>query len=471
MMQATNATAPSNHRVLVVEDDPSRASELTSRLEYLNFDATVIAAQAVDDVTIASEWQAVMVGQVDASNALAGMFKRIAARQENLPFLYPSGNQQLKALVDACNPGHAWSFEAPLRRSQLQTLLKRAVRYNNMPDDRRRRITGVSASVKAVRAAIEQVAEHDTNVLIGGESGTGKELVARAIHDLSDRSERPFVPLNCGAVQAELLESELFGHDRGAFTGAVTDRKGRLELAANGTLFLDEIGDMSMPMQVKLLRVLQEREYRTVGGARSLKLNCRIVAATHRDLDKAVQDGTFRRDLYYRLNVFPIYMPSLRKRVDDIPLLLEELMISTNSEGKSQQRLTQGALDALANYPWPGNVRELSNLVERLAILNPTGKIDFDDLPEKYRLVGYTPQLTQNQRPSFDEFANANNHLGDGVDLRDVLIGVEIRMIRQAMDQAGGTVAKAARLLKLQRTTLVEKLKKYRLNSDDSSDF
>ncbi len=460
------ASGTPNNTVLILDPDPARAGALAQRIRYLDFEPEVVT-RPFSQFSI-DQFQAVVVNDVTQSADLQEFLAELLASFDNIPVIYRRGDDDTGSLLDARKSGHAWTFDEPVRRSELGRLLKRAKRYTAMGPDRRRRISGQSSSVKAVREAIEQVAEYDTSVLIGGESGTGKELVARAIHDLSERADAPFVPLNCGAIQPELLESELFGHEKGAFTGAVCDRKGRLELAGNGTLFLDEIGDMSLPMQVKLLRVLQEREFRPVGSARVVKVACRIVAATHRDLAKSVEAGEFRGDLYYRLNVFPIKMPPLRKRVEDLPVLLEELMIQQQADGELQQRLSARALDALTRYAWPGNVRELSNLVERLAILNPTGLIDLEDLPEKYRQPS---ENTATIQPSYAEIRDCTDVFGEGVDLRETLVGVEIRLIRQALAQSGGTVAKAARLLKLQRTTLVEKIKKYRLNSDATSEI
>src|ERR1700761_5314837 len=229
--------------------------------------------------------------------------------------------------------------------------------------------TGTSFAIRDVISLIRQVAEHDSTVLILGESGTGKEVAARAIHDLSPRRQRPFVAVNCGAIPAELLESELFGHEKGAFTGAVATRKGRFEIAEGGTLFLDEIGDMSPTMQVKLLRVLQERVFERVGNQTPMKCNVRIIAATHRNLEESIQRGSFREDLFHRLNVFPIEMPPLRSRSEDIPLLIRDFVAHNNAEGRGRLQLSQRALAALALHSWSGNVRELGNLVERLSIV------------------------------------------------------------------------------------------------------
>ncbi|MEM8983229.1 MAG: sigma-54-dependent Fis family transcriptional regulator [Pseudomonadota bacterium] len=469
-MNAESAPTAAAPRVAVFEADGQVAATLDERLRYLEAAPVVIDESSATDTITAENWDAVVLGQIDDSESLQDLFLDLSKTCSNIPVLDLGKGQRSQQLLVDCRPDHLWPLETPLRRADLSRLLERARRYSQL--DRRRRLTGSSTSIREVRAAIEQVAERDTTVLITGESGTGKELVARTLHGLSDYADGPFVPINCGAIQPELLESELFGHDKGAFTGAVTARKGRLELAANGTLFLDEIGDMSLEMQVKLLRVLQEREFQTVGGGRRLAVQCRIVAATHRELPGRISDGLFREDLYYRLNVFPIHMPPLRKRIEDLPGLLDDLMLGPDPAANEHGlRLTARATEALAAYNWPGNIRELANLVERLAILIPSGLVDLEDLPEKFHGVTSDDADETSSRPSFAEFNDAPKTLGDGVDLKEVLVSVEVRMIRQALDQAAGNVAKAARLLQLQRTTLVEKCRKYRLNSDDSSDI
>jgi sigma-54 specific flagellar transcriptional regulator A len=300
---------------------------------------------------------------------------------------------------------------------------------------------------------MRQVAGYDSTVLIRGESGSGKELVARRIHELSRRGKGPFVPVNCGAIPRDLLESELFGHEKGAFTGALTTRIGRFELADGGTLFLDEIGDMSFDMQVKLLRVLQERVFERVGSGEQRRSNVRIVAATHRDLEARSRAGEFREDLYFRLNVFPIVVPALRERIEDLPVLIDDLVRRGEAEGRPSIRFTQLALDCLAAYAWPGNVRELENLIERLAILHPGKTLDRTDLPAPIGERRRSPQPTLTTIPH------------TGLDLREHLGNIERELIRSALDQTDGTVAHAARLLKLRRTTLVEKLRKYELQA------
>jgi sigma-54 specific flagellar transcriptional regulator A len=371
--------------------------------------------------------------------------------------------------------------------------------------------TGTSFAIRDVICLIRQVAEHDSTALILGESGTGKEVAARAIHDLSPRRQRPFVAVNCGAIPAELLESELFGHEKGAFTGAVATRKGRFEIAEGGTLFLDEIGDMSPTMQVKLLRVLQERIFERVGNHVQVRCNVRIIAATHRNLEDSIAQGSFREDLYHRLNVFPIEMPALRNRIEDLPLLVRDFIAHNMAEGRGQVQLSPLSLAALSLYRWTGNVRELGNLIERLSIICAGRIAHVRDLPAKYRPSDWTA-VTEPAKisaaeqhshvPVSPEFQfgeetaellspgalleipeSTGQHAAlpragvspqntdvatlppDGIDLRAHLTQIERRLIEQALERSGGTVAHAARLLGLRRTTLVEKLRKLGLAS------
>jgi sigma-54 dependent transcriptional regulator, flagellar regulatory protein len=368
-------------------------------------------------------------------------------------------------------------------------------------DDRRARLpTGTSVLIRDVISLIRQVAGHDSTALVLGESGTGKEVCARAIHDLSPRRNRPFVAVNCGAIPADLLESELFGHERGAFTGAVSARKGRFEIAEGGTLFLDEIGDMSPTMQVKLLRVLQERVFERVGNQVPMRCNVRIIAATHRNLEDSIQRGTFREDLFHRLNVFPIEMPALRARIEDLPLLVRDCIATNLSEGRGRVQLSPRALGALALCQWTGNVRELANLIERLSIVCAGRVVEVRDLPPKYRppldwtlevkVLDLSQVVVENEHLS-DETAlsvleevelereernestskhapsNSQTTLPeDGLDLRAHLLTIERQLIEQALQRSRGTVARAARLLNLRRTTLVEKMRKLGMGGD-----
>jgi sigma-54 specific flagellar transcriptional regulator A len=389
----------------------------------------------------------------------------------------------------------AWfQLELPVKQRRLSAVLDQAQNVRNghptQPGAHRFRPSGTSRPMRAVHRLIEQVAPFDTSVLVLGESGTGKEMVARHVHELSNRSGHPFVPVNCGAIPADLLESELFGHEKGAFTGALTTRLGRFEFAEGGTLFLDEIGDMSLQMQVKLLRVLQERSFERVGSNRTIRCDVRIIAATHRDLEESISAGRFREDLFYRLNVFPVQMPPLRERLEDLPVLIEHLVQRQSQISGRNIRFDRQALECLGRNRWPGNVRELSNLLERLAILYPEHTITPADLPERYRIlpagipkppansvtepalggasVEDAPPAEHASTVEFEETGEAGEAPDTvlptgGIDLKNHLSTIEIGLIRKALEEADGTVAGAARLLNIRRTTLVEKLRKYRL--------
>ncbi|MBT8067661.1 MAG: sigma-54 dependent transcriptional regulator [Gammaproteobacteria bacterium] len=433
----------SRAKVLVLDANVQHAAELSHRLKFLDYDPVIAESPGAE--VDSGEIAAVIVDDHGDAEVLETA-SRIREQHPGLPFLCLSGDASF-------DKGPNWALDLPLKRSQLKHLLGRAERYQGA--ERRHRITGTSHPIRAVRRLIEQVADFDTNVLVTGQSGTGKELVARTIHDLSARADKPFVPINCGAIPADLLESELFGHEKGAFTGAISARTGRFELAEGGTLFLDEIGDMSVDMQVKLLRVLQERTFERVGSGKLQRCNVRIIAATHKDLPQAVKDGEFREDLFYRLNVFPIEMPPLYQRVSDLPQLLEELLIAHRGEQQGELRVSATAADVLANYSWPGNIRELSNLVERLAIIKPEGIIEVEDLPAKYRDAEPLPNAESNMVSEAMQLTNAN--------LKESLQSVECGLIEQAMQASNGVVAKAARLLNMRRTTLVEKIAKYEL--------
>jgi transcriptional regulator with PAS, ATPase and Fis domain len=312
-------------------------------------------------------------------------------------------------------------------------------------------LVGNSFKMRAVKTLINKLADSSSTVLITGESGTGKELAARAIHGLSPRSAELFVPVHCGAIPEELLESELFGHVRGAFTGAINSRLGRFQLANGGTLFLDEIGEMSPKLQVKLLRVLQEREFEPVGSDRAVQVDVRVVAATNRDLHTAVREGKFREDLFYRLNVLPLQLPSLREREDDIPLLVHYFLeMHGRRKGKSLTQVDKQAMAVIEKYRWPGNVREVENLVERLIVLNEDGIIRVGDLPD------YIVHNTVASQPS-----TANVSLpATGVDLDGFLENIENGFIQQALQRSRGNKTLAAALLKLNRTTFIERLRK-----------
>jgi len=316
---------------------------------------------------------------------------------------------------------------------------------------------GVSDATKEVLSLVRKVADTDSTVLITGESGTGKELIARALHYLSPRSERMLVPINCAAIPAELLESELFGHVKGAFTGAHATRAGKFEAAHNGTIFLDEIAEMSPPLQAKLLRVLQEKSVTPVGGNRPIPVDVRVITATNKDLDEEVSEGRFRSDLYFRLNVIPIRIPPLRDRRDDIPILVEHFIRKYNGEkGRALEGVRPESLEILRRYTWPGNVRELENLIERIVVLKGSGWIEPSDIPEKIRRA---ERFLESALPV----------LGNtGLDIRSATEDFENALIRQALHLSGGNKNRAATLLGLKRTTFVEMLKRKSLDAGEA---
>ncbi len=356
------------------------------------------------------------------------------------------------------------SLSWPVRLDELGELLERlrddngAETPSGVPE-----YVGDSKASDQIRSIISQVAPSAASVLITGESGTGKEVVASQIHSQSGRRGE-FVAVNCGAIPDELLESELFGHEKGAFTGAAAMRRGKFEQADKGTLFLDEIGDMPAAMQVKLLRVLQERVVERVGGIKSIPVDVRLIAATHRDLEASIREETFREDLYYRLNVVEIELPSLRERRDDVTPLVYEMVRRIERKHATTIEFSDDALAALVAYDWPGNVRELANLVERLMVIKPHGSVGIADLP--YEISGIEvpdPPAPEAESISPDGVLVSIQLPEEGVDLKAHIADVERRYIADALEQTEGVVAKAAKMLGMQRTTLVEKIKRYKL--------
>jgi sigma-54 specific flagellar transcriptional regulator A len=325
-------------------------------------------------------------------------------------------------------------------------------------------ILGTSPALQGVFRVLAKVAPTDSTVLVTGESGTGKELLVRALHRNSLRRDKPFVPINCGAIPKDLLESELFGHEKGAFTHAIRTKVGRFELAEGGTVFLDEIGEMDLALQVKILRVLQEKEFERVGGTKVLRADVRIVAATNRDLEEEVRQGRFREDLYYRLNVIPIHLPPLRERGDDILLLAEHfLQRFCQRQGIPNLTLSPEVRAALRAYSWPGNVRELENFMERMTILCEGDQICLQDLPPK--VLQELGQHIPSQDSALPAGAFRWPQLADlehlGMNLKEFLEAAEDRLIQEALDASAGIKNRAAELLGIKRTTLIEKLKKY----------
>ena len=493
-------------KVIVIEPAELEANALQALLRFLDLEPVHVRdlaelRQSAHGNT--PECLAVIARRETVTALGPELITQLRAMRQPLPVICIS-TDGLPKIAESSGDLAWFHLETPVKQRRLSSVLDQAQNVRSghptQPGTHRFRPSGASKVMRAVHRLIEQVAPFDTNVLILGESGTGKEMVARHIHELSGRAAHPFVPVNCGAIPADLLESELFGHEKGAFTGALSTRLGRFEFAEGGTLFLDEIGDMSLQMQVKLLRVLQERSFERVGSNKTIRCNVRIIAATHRDLDAAIIAGRFREDLYYRLNVFPLQMPALRERLDDLPVLIEHLVQRQGHPAGRAIQLDQGAMNCLARNRWPGNVRELANLLERLAILFPAQTITAADLPDRYRhaaamgWLGSEVRIDARPRPLEEaaqtcaqepqqvpepeaepvqeresdavvyEMMDAELPRG-GIDLKDHMSAIEIGLIRKALEEADGTVAGAARLLRIRRTTLVEKLRKYRLTA------
>lgn len=485
--------------ILVVDNDIARREQIATVLSFVGEHFHVCSADEADQYFSETSNILTVILCGETTEPLLTLVKEHPAT----PFI-------LHDVLDASQFNDAanvlGSLAVPLNYAQLTEQVHHCHQYHNQLPSKRsyagpnplfRSLVGTSEPMLQVRFLIEQVAKTQASVLILGESGTGKEVVARNIHNLSDRSKAPFVPVNCGAIPGDLLESELFGHEKGAFTGAISTRKGRFEMAEGGTLFLDEIGDMPQPMQVKLLRVLQERTFERVGGAKSIQTNVRIIAATHQHLEDMITAGTFREDLFYRLNVFPIETPSLRERQDDIPLLIKELISRFEAEQGQSVRFTEQAVESLKLHAWAGNVRELSNLIERMIIMFAEQVVNVSELPLKYRHIDveeYQPEYPDElqERDAINElFAgfdysdededtstsvdNETDHSAqvdvlpdDGLNLKEYLADLEVTMINQALEKNDWVVARSAELLGMRRTTLVEKMRKYNLQKSDS---
>jgi two-component system response regulator AtoC len=362
--------------------------------------------------------------------------------------------------VDAMKSGAFDYIKKPFRLDDIHFSIKKALNFKKLERENIslkkelkkkysfEHIIGESPPMQKVFERIAKVADSDSTILIFGESGTGKELVAKTIHYQSQRASRPLIPVNCGAIPDSLLESELFGHEKGAFTGAIATRIGRFELADGGTIFLDEVTELSRPLQVKLLRVIQEREFERVGGIKTIHVNVRIVSATNKKIEEAVEKGEFRDDLYYRLNVIPLEIPPLRERRDDIELLCNHFLnVYCKKKQRSMMRIDSEVMKIMKKYPWPGNVRELENLIERIVVLKDKNEriITKADLPERF----------------FNREDEINFTISDdGIDLGKAVEDFEKRLIVQALKKSHGVKSKAANLLKVNRTTLVEKIKR-----------
>ncbi len=450
-------------KIVLLDDGSGYCSQLKLIFDFIGQPSQVYSNY--QSISIPSEDILAFVVLPDGSHHLLAEIHNLYASIPILTTMDDPSQALAPQIFDAIH----WPIEQQqllkvLHRCQNHSLRRHQAHLSAIGGEMDGLLVGKSQVIEDLRQIVQRVANSDVNVLVLGESGTGKEVVARCLHQLSDRCQGPFVPVNCGAIPSELLESELFGHEKGAFTGAVAARKGRFEMAMGGTIFLDEIGDMPLAMQVKLLRVLQERCFERVGSNKSIQIDVRVVAATHRNLEQAVADGSFREDLYYRLNVFPIEMPALRQRVGDLPLLINDISLRLQEHYQARVQFTSKALEALSQHAWPGNIRELCNLLERLMVLLPDGIIDASDLPSKYRGDATLAEVkleeiegTHVQEPLTFDLPN------QGVNLKEMLVDTELALIKHALQINDGVVARAADYLTMRRTTLVEKMRKYNI--------
>ena len=451
--------------ILVVEDDEGLQNLLRRLLSQEGHQVTVVgsgqeAIRVAQEIPVHVLMTDLQLPDIDGLAVL----ERILQIDSKVIGIVMTGYGSIDCAVKAMKAGAFDFLTKPFDNEALASTINRALevhrRRKNVQSSRKtvrdqyrlEQFVGTSEPIRRVLEFVSKVADCDSTVLIQGESGTGKELVARMLHFNSVRKDRPLIPVNCGAIPENLLESELFGHEKGAFTGAAHTRMGRFELAHGGTIFLDEIGELSLGLQVKLLRVLQERSFERVGGARTIDVDVRVVAATNQDLELAVQQKRFREDLYYRLNVIPVTIPPLRERRSDIPQLVNHFLERLN---RGKQTATTGcspdAMTRLMEHHWPGNIRELENMIERLVVLSQSGTIEVSDLPERLLRRPVTAEQTASHFVSFSD---------QGVNLSRELEQFENRLIVGALRQANGITSKAAQLLHVNRTTLVEKMKR-----------
>ncbi len=489
----------SDFSILIVDNNRSRSQSLKILLEFMDYKVD-INSQLTAMESKKNPWDLLIFGDKTLTDFL-GSLRQLSRLFPQISFLLLENNQPLPVdIIKQQYPLCLGVFSEPFKQEVFSSLIadlhsnkshmtkgknknlliSEPVSTNSVSATTsyvEQKLIGQSLGMKRVRKLIQQVADSNANVLILGESGTGKEVVARCVHKLSMRHNHAYVPVNCGAIPAELLESELFGHEKGSFTGAINTRQGRFELAKNGTLFLDEIGDMPLSMQVKILRILQEKKFERVGGNNSIVADVRILAATHRNLEDKVAEGSFREDLFYRLNVFPIDIPPLKERISDLPLLIQYINQSIIEERDEQVTFSEQALASIFLHSWPGNIRELGNLVERLAIMYGSDTIQYDDLPEKYQYDTSDfdfSRLNQHEQDQQQEYIMPKNNpqpiiktqavelVDDGVfDLKEHLGNLEQTLIEGALRKTNGVVAHAAKRLNIRRTTLVEKMRKY----------
>jgi nitrogen regulation protein NR(I) len=463
------------HHVLIIDDDEAIRGALGDFFEEKGFKVTTASDSRVGLKLLKEEkFDVFLVDLIMPEMGGLDVIKEASAMNISAPAIVITAFGTVQTAVEAMKIGAFDYISKPFVLDELLIIVNRAISVSKLQRENlqlkkqlKRKynfegIIGDSLEMQKVYEMIEKVADTDSTILITGESGTGKELIAKTIHFNSSRSQNTFVPLNCAAIPRDLLESELFGHEKGSFTGALNTRLGRFELAHNGTLFLDEIGELDPSPQVKLLRVLQEREFERVGGVKTIKVDVRIVAATNKDIEKATKEGKFREDLFYRLNVIPLHIPPLRERVADIPLLVDHFVREFSKKRKREAlKFSPEAMDCLLKYQWPGNVRELENLIERLTILVSGNTIKISDLPEKFYPARTPERVDRPEILGVSDYTGKDVDIPEfGIDLSEVVKNMEKNLILKALEKTGGVKNRAAKLLGLNRTTLIEKMKK-----------
>ncbi len=454
-------------RILIVDDDASFRRIVEYTLQEAGFETTSCGdPKAALDAFTENPFELVISDMRMAELSGLELLTRVLAIDSDVPVIIATAHADVDNAVEAMREGAFDYLQKPVNRAELKLVVDRALELRKLRHENRQlkqavterlhfeNMSGASSAIQKVFATAAQAAKFDSTVLILGESGTGKELLAKAIHYNSPRKNQPLVVVNCAAIPGSLLESELFGHTRGAFTGATSDRKGKIEVAKGGTVFLDEIGDLEPSIQVKLLRLLQEKEIDKVGAAHPIKVDVRIIAATHRELEKLIRQDQFREDLYYRLSVIPITLPPLRERREDIPLLANQFLGKYGERFGKTLRLDRQVLKVFDAYPWPGNIRELENLMERLTALTAGRVVTLDDLPA----------FLTKQSSDIDDFVL--NLPVEGI----ALDRVEEYLIREALRRNDGNQTRAARFLHITRNTLIYRMQKYGLAHRDEQE-
>jgi two-component system, NtrC family, response regulator AtoC len=457
----------SQFQILIIEDDTASREALLLLLSRSGYQVMgAESGEMAHKLMEKNQFSAIVTDLFLPGESGIDILKKVKKTSPDTHVVLITGNASAETAVEAMKEGAFDYITKPINFEKLKIILAKALEKSRLMAEnlylrqqlqgkyKFENMIGKSLAMQNLFSRMEKVVNTDSTILILGESGTGKELVAKALHFNGPRKEKPFIAINCGAIPAELLESELFGHVKGAFTGAVVDKAGKFELANQGTVFLDEIGTMPFHLQTKLLRVLQEQEIERVGGSKKIKLNVRVISATNSDLEELVKNGNFREDLFYRLNVIPVNIPPLRDRCEDIALLARHFLVKNCRElNILLMSLSQKALEAMENYSWPGNVREMENVIERSVTLSEGDTIELEDLPV---------QISKSVPVKSNDVFDLPKITGQGIDLEAFLGQIEMNMIKEAMEMTGGVKARAAVLLGIKRTTLVEKLKRAR---------